>query len=222
MHAAVLKFKKQYNAMSEPAKASIWYVFCNILNKGIALLSTPIFTRVMTEEQYGTFSNFQAWYNILLIFTSLNIFLGGYQKGLITWKNEAARFTSSCLAMIVTITCGFGLIYLIAPDFWSTLLDLPPIYMLPMFLELLFMPAMDIWANQQRFHYKYKKFVLISLGMNALCMGFGIVAVLSTPYKAEARTYSDVISKLVFCIPLFALLFWKGRTFLTEPGGNTI
>lgn len=216
MTQTISKFRIKYNNLSEPAKASLWYVFCNVLNKSIALLSTPIFTRVMTEEQYGTFVNFQAWYNILLIFTSLNIFLGGYQKGLITWKEDVDRFSSACMGLMVTITCGFGLVYLVAPDFWSTLLDLPPIFMLPMFLELLFMPALDLWATRKRFDYKYRKYVAISLGMNACCMLFGVLAVLGTDYKAEARVYSDVFSKMMFCVPLFALIFWKGKTFFNK------
>lgn len=69
--------------LSEPVKASVWYMICNVLNKGIALLSTPIFTRLLTEEQYGKFAIFQSWYSIILIFTSLNIFMGGYTKGLL-------------------------------------------------------------------------------------------------------------------------------------------
>ena len=73
------KLLNKYNKISEPVKASIWYTICNVINKGIALLSTPIFTRVMTEEQYGTFTIFQSWYSIIFIFTSLNIFLSGYQ-----------------------------------------------------------------------------------------------------------------------------------------------
>ena len=60
-------------------KASLWYTVCSIVNKGMALLSTPIFTRVMSEEQYGQFSIFQSWVSILIIFTSLNIFMSGYQ-----------------------------------------------------------------------------------------------------------------------------------------------
>lgn len=202
--------------MSEPARASLWYVFCNVLNKGISLMSMPIFTRIMTEDQYGTFSVFQSWYNILVIFTSLNIFLGGYQKGMIRWKDDISAFTSSCMGLMFTITCGFGLVYLIAPDFFSAFLQLPPILMLPMFLELLFMPAIDLWATRKRFDYKYRAYVAVSLAMNTLCMVSGVIGVLVTDYKLEARVYTDVFSKLLFCVPIFALIFYKGRRFFDK------
>ena len=65
------RVKEKYNNMSLPVKAALWYTLCNVINKGIALVSTPIFTRILTEEQYGTFAIFQSWFSILIIFTSL-------------------------------------------------------------------------------------------------------------------------------------------------------
>lgn len=83
------KLHAKYKNLTIVAKATLWYTIANILVKGVALLSTPIFTRVMTEEQYGTYTVFQSWYSIIIIFTSLNIFLGGYTKGLLKYKDSS-------------------------------------------------------------------------------------------------------------------------------------
>lgn len=80
---SISDIKNRYKALSLPVKATLWYTICNVINKGLALLSTPIFTRIMTEEQYGTFSVFQSWYGILLIFTSLNVSLEDIKKDLL-------------------------------------------------------------------------------------------------------------------------------------------
>lgn len=53
MRKKVRSFLLKYNKMSVPLKASLWYTISNILVKGISLLSTPIFTRVMSQDQYG-------------------------------------------------------------------------------------------------------------------------------------------------------------------------
>lgn len=76
------------------------------------------------------------------------------------------------------------------------------------------MPALEFWAARQRFDYKYKKYVLISVSVSVLSLVLGVVSVISTTYKLEARVFSDVVSKLVFMIPLFILIFHKGRNFL--------
>ena len=68
-------------------------------------------------------------------------------------------------------------------DFFTRLFDLSPILMMGMFLELLFMPALEFWAARQRFDYKYKKYVLISVSVSVLSLVLGVVSVISTKYK---------------------------------------
>lgn len=207
------KLVLKYRSLSEPVKASLWYTICNVINKGIALLSTPIFTRVLTQEQYGIFAIFQSWYSIILIFTSLNIFLGGYQKGLLLYKEDRDAFTSSQLGLVSIITVFFGIIYIINPVFWSTLFELPSILMVAMFAELLFMPALEFWAAKERFDFKYKKYVIVSILMTVFSLGGGVIAVINTSHKVEARVYSDVIAKVIFAGVIFVLLFIKGKKF---------
>ena len=181
---------KKYKELSEPVKASFWYTICNVINKGIALLSTPIFTRVMTESQYGTFAIFQSWYSIIIIFTSLNIFMNSYQKGLLLYKNDKASFTSTQLGLTTTITLFFILIYMFNPQLWSSIFELQPVLMFAMGLELLFMPALEFWSTKQRFDFKYMKYVAVSILMTIISLGGGVLAVLSTSYKVEARVYT--------------------------------
>ncbi len=207
------KVINKYKNLSEPVKASFWYTICNVLNKGIALLSTPIFTRILTEEQYGTFSIFQSWFSIILIFTSFNIFLGGYTKGLLLYRDKRDEFTSSLLSLTTLITMIFAAAYVLNIDFWTDVFELSPVLMLAMFIELLTMPALEFWSARERFDYRYKKYVAISVAMSILSLGGGVVAVLSTSCKVEARVYSDVIAKAIFAGTLFVLVLAKGRKF---------
>lgn len=208
--------KKKYHKMSTPVRASLWYTVCNIINKGIALLSTPIFTRILTEEQYGAFAIFQSWYSIIIIFTSLNVFLGGYQKGLILFKDDIKKFTSSQLGLTTIITF-FGLfIYSICDKFWFGIFDLPKNLMFAMFLELLLTPALELWSSQQRFDYKYKRYVFLTLVMTIISVGGGVIAVLYSRYKLEARVYTDVLSKSLFAGILFIFIFKEGKCFFSK------
>lgn len=210
--------KRKYNTMSPPAKASLWYTICNVINKSIALLSTPIFTRIMTEEQYGTFSIFQSWCAVLIIFTSLNVFMSGYQKGLILYKNDISRFTASQLGLTTTITIALFLVYLLDTPFWTKVFDLKFPLMVAMFLELLLMPALELWSTQQRFDYKYKKYAIITMGMSILSILGGVVAVLNANnnYKIEARVFSDVFAKTIFSGILFIFIFSSGKCFFDK------
>lgn len=210
---ALIDKLKGYKTLAQPVKASLWYTVCNVLNKGLALLATPIFTRIMTEEQYGAFAIFQSWYSIILIFTSLNIFMNSYSKGLISYEEDRHGFTSSMLGLTTLLTGCFGLLYVLFSGFWTAVLELTPALMIAMLLELVTMPALEFWAAQQRFDYKYKKYVAISLLQSALSLTLGVTAVLCTQYKLEARVYTDVLAKALFAGSLFVLIFWRGKRF---------
>lgn len=206
----------KYQALPKPVKATFWYTICNVVNKGISLLSMPIFTRILTEHEYGTFAIFQSWYSIIIIFTSLNIFLNGYSKGLLIYKYDIDKFTSSQLSLTTAITLIFAIVYILNVDFWTKILELSPILMLAMFIELLTMPALEFWSAKERFDYKYKKYVLITLLMSIFSLGCGVVAVLSTNYKVEGRVYSDVVIKLIFSGTLFIIIMIKGKVFFNK------
>ena len=107
------KLLRKYHSLSSPLKASLWFVACSFLQKGIAMLTTPIFTRVMTEQAYGNFSVYNSWYNIIYVFATLELAAGVYTRGLVKNEENQDAFSSSLLGLsTVCISFFFG-IYLI-------------------------------------------------------------------------------------------------------------
>lgn len=207
---------KNYNKLPEPVKASLWYTVCSVLQKGVALLATPIFTRLMTQEQYGEYSVFLSWYNILIIIATLNMYTGAYEKGLLLYEKDERSFTSSMLGLCTTLTTVVLAVYLLAIDFWTKLLDISPLLMGAMFLWLYTTPALQFWAARERFSYHYKKYVGITLATSILSIVIGIVSVISTEHKTEARAISDVMVKSLFYICFYGLLMSQGKKFFRK------
>ena len=44
------KMIKRYRSIPVAAKASLWFIFCSVLQKCVSMLTTPIFTRLMSTE----------------------------------------------------------------------------------------------------------------------------------------------------------------------------
>ena len=88
-------FINKYRSMAVQAKASIWYTICNFFQKGISFIAVPIYVRLLTTDEYGDWSVFQSWRDILIIFASLNLFSGVYTKTLVDNKDDRDRYTSS-------------------------------------------------------------------------------------------------------------------------------
>ena len=54
------------------AKAGVWYTICNFLFRGMGFITTPIFVRLMSKEDVGSFSNLTSWLSILVVLTSFD------------------------------------------------------------------------------------------------------------------------------------------------------
>lgn len=205
-----------YNKLSAPVKASLWFTVCNIAQKGVSLLSTPIFTRIMTTEQYGVYAIYQSWYSIITIFATLNLYLGVYNNGMTKFPNDRKRFTSSMQGLSTTITIGLFFIYVLNMDFWNNLFELSSLFVVTMFIELLFVPAYTFWSAGQRYDYKYRKLVAATLCMTIMSPIIGVLTVINSSYKAEARVLSYAGVQICFGLVLYIYNAISGKTFFQK------
>lgn len=202
--------------MSAPVKASLWFAVCNIVQKGIALLSTPIFTRILTTEQYGVYTVYQSWYQIIVIFATLNLSAGVFNNGLLKYEGREDEFTSSMQGLSTTITMILFAVYLCAMDFWNNLFGLSTLFVMAMFVELIFVPAYNFWSVRQRFDYKYRKIIVTTIIIAFGSPVLGVISVLSTSYKAEARVLSYVLVQVAVGLFFYIRNTIKGKRFFDK------
>ena len=206
----------KYKSLSAPVKASIWFTACNIIQKGIALISTPIFTRIMTTQQYGVYTIYQSWYQVLTIFATLNLSAGIFNNGLTKYPEKKSEFVSSLQGLSTTVTFVLFLIYIAIPQFWNELLGLGTLFVVAMFVQLLFEPAYLFWSAEQRYQYNYKSLIFTTMIIAIGSPLIGIIAVISTSYKAEARVLSFVLVQVVLGLYFYIRAFAKGKCFFNS------
>ena len=113
MTAIVNKLLNKYHNMPIESKAGVWFVLCNIVQKGISTITVPIFTRIMNAEQYGNYTIYLSWQGLLLIFTSLNLYYGVFNNAMIKFKDDRDRYVSSMQGLTFSFTLLIFIIYLI-------------------------------------------------------------------------------------------------------------
>ncbi len=207
----VKKVIKIYNNLNIGVKASFWFTFCNFFQKGISMLSIPIFTRLMNTEQYGMYSVYQSWYSILTIIVTLNLFAGVYNRGLVKYEDDRNGFTSSMLGLSFLATLVFFIVYLLKINFWTKVFELNSIYMITMFCEMLFVPAYLYWSARQRFEYKYITLVIVTIIVSLISPIIGIIAVKMSDNKAVARVLSYAVVQICVGIVFFIYIISKGK-----------
>ena len=205
------KVLRRYNVLSVVAKATLWFIFCSILQKSISLITTPIFTRLMTTEQYGQFSIYNSWLQIFTIITTLRLNGAVFNKGMSKYKEERDTYTSTMQMITFTLTLIVFGIYLIFRKQFNELTELPTTIMVAIFAELLVSPAIDFWTVRKRYEYIYKPVVYRTLIMAILNAIIGVLAVLVSDKKGYARILTCVAINCAFGSVLFIYNMRKGK-----------
>ena len=91
------KIITKYKNLPEAVKASLWFTICSILQKGISFITVPIFTRMLSTEEYGVISLFGAWQNIITIFATLNLSYQIFNNGMSNMKTIRTDTPPQCL-----------------------------------------------------------------------------------------------------------------------------
>lgn len=169
------------------------------------MISTPIFTRMLTVEEYGKTANFYSWYDLLYPFVTLYISGVAYNNVLIKYEDDRNRATFSLMTLASLIVLCFFFIYLIARSFWNSMFDITTPMMCVMFLNLLSYPIVDFWSSKERFDYKYRKLVFISFFSTILGLIIGVLGVVYTKYRYEFRVSSPIIITSIIAVFLY---FW--------------
>lgn len=209
----IRKFIEKYNGLSIVVKASLWFTVCNILQKGISMLSVPIFTRLMTVEEYGVYSVYQSWYNILIIVVTLNLFAGVLNKGMVKYEDDRWGFLSSIQTLSSIVTVIFFLSFIIVPTFWSNLLGLKYELILILFFQFLFAPSFMYWSAKQRYEYSYKSLVWVTVIMSLLGPLLGIISVSLLEDKTFGLIFSFGIVQICFGVIFYLYISIKGKKF---------
>lgn len=210
------KILSKYNKLPKEARASFWFLICMILQKGISILTTPIFTRLLGPELYGEFGLFTSWESIISVFVTLRLTAGVYTQGLVKFHDRRDEFSVSMQGLSSFIIFCFGIIYAIFSSFFNDLLGLNTYQMISMFIIMWTGEIFSFWLCEQRVDYKYRMLVIWSLLASLAKPIAGIFAVLNFDDKVTARIISMAIINLIFYLPFLLSKIKKHLPFYSK------
>lgn len=205
------KLLNKYKAFPVQVRASMWFLVCSFLQKGISVLTTPIFTRLLSTAEYGQYNVFNSWVGIITVFVSLNLSAGVYSTGLVKFEEDRPRFISSMQGLTLVLLISWTGIYLIAHDFWNQLFSLTTVQMIAMLVMIWTSSVFSFWAAEQRVTYNYKTLVCLTIIVSLLKPIVGIVLVLHAENKVLARIFGLVLIELIAYLGLFVIHVQRGR-----------
>lgn len=207
----IMIFFNRYKNLPKPLKASFWAIVCSIVQKCISFITTPIFTRLLTPEQFGLCNIYDSWYMIILLFTSLNVFQNGFNNAMIKYGNRKDEYISSIQCLVALIAALFGLIAILCYKLFHEITSLPMSCLIILVVELIFVPAYSLWIAKSRFDYNYIPVIIGTLFISFFSPVLGIILIKATNRKAEAKIISFAVIQILVGIVAFILNCKRGK-----------
>ena len=209
--------KKKYDNIPLPVKAGFAFLVCSVLQSGLNILTLPLFTRILTTEQYGVSSNYFAWNDIFAILCTFRFSYGVFDKGMVVYDEAKDKFQSALLGLSMTITLFFALIFTLTYEFYGDYIGIPLWLCMTMIIYQLFSPALLFWTNRSKFDYRYKAYSIIIVITSLLCTFINLGSVILLPGdKGILKILSyQIVWTLVNGIVAIAT-FLKGKCFYNK------
>lgn len=212
----VSRVVEKYNRMSVEVKAAMWFTICGVLQKCINFITTPLFTRLLTEEQYGQVTIYNSWVSLLTVIITLNLFYGSFNTALMKFEEHRDQYISSVLSLVLCLVTCAALITICAGDYISRWINMPVSLIAVMLVQIYFEAVINMWMARNRFEYRYISVIILTAAIFVLSPLLSILIIANTQYKAEAKIIVNMLVFAVFGMGVVCRIYVKGKTFFSK------
>lgn len=210
-------FREKLRVIPETVKASVTYVICNVLVRGISFITLPIFTRLLSTTEYGQLTLYSSWSELIALFGTITIWGGVFNTGIVRYEENRDCYASIVQGLGMTFSTLFCLIGIGLSRSISGLLRLNRFLTVCIFIHILALIPYNIWLSTRRFDYKYKTVVLVTIVNSVLNPILAYFAVTSSEVnKVEARVASGLFIECILGFALFAIIAVRGKVFYNK------
>ena len=210
------KLKEKWRALPPAAKASTAYLICNIVQKCLSFFTMPLFTNLLTEEQYGQVTVYGSWSGILSILLTLNLAYGSFSTAMVKFEEERDSYISSIQGICLMLCALFFAIYLPFRTFWNGLLELPTPFVVVLVMDIFFNTAILLWCGKKQFEYRYVGVVAITMLQVLMVIGLSYAMIVRTEEKGYARILGGAIPTVLVGGTLFVINLVRGKKLFSK------
>ena len=194
----------------EVVKSGFWYMFSNVLVKVISFLTIPIFTRLLSQEEFGYFNNYNSWLQIIAIFVTLNL-----HNSLVTAKHDYKKnydqYILSTFALNTILVTIWFIIFNCFNSFFTTQFNLSIKYINFICIYILFNNAFMYVQIRSKMLFKYKSNVIMNIIDSILTTLLSVILVLVMKDKLEGRLLGIVITAVLVGSYSIILMLKRGK-----------
>lgn len=200
-----------YARLSKARRATIWITLCSFLQRAISFITVPIFTRLLSTEEYGELSVYSSWQTVALYVITLGVIYGGFNNGMMRFREDREGYTSSVMGLVLVMGAFWLVLGVALRDCMVELTGMPLALVALMFSESVARAVHEIWTLRMRFDYEYRRLVALSILQMVLAPALGILFVVMSSDKVLARVLGFFMVEGVIAVVLAIALLRRGK-----------
>lgn len=174
-------------------KSGIWYTISSVAIRAVSIITSPIYTHMLSTSDYGIANTFNSWIEIFNIFTCLCIV---YSIG--RAKLDFGEKFDEYMSCLQGLSSSFAAIVLVIAFIFrnkiSELIGYEVPLVIVLFVYLVISPSVEYTLQKYRYEYKYKENILISL---ITCIGTVAMSILLMLLFNDKRYFGKIIGAII-------------------------
>lgn len=197
-------------------KAGGWYVVCTFLTKGIYVITTPIFTRILSKDDYGVTTTYNSWLSLLSVICTLDLY-SCIQLAKVEFEENSRKFLSSIMVLSTLSVTVFYVILKTVSHFGYLSLGIPDILVDILFAEILFRNAYTLYQTYHRVYLKYKEFTFLTILTTIAGQALAVIFVyIGKNHAYIGRILGTAIPMAIVGLILLTGIIAKERVFFNK------
>lgn len=201
-----MNYEEKWKKIPLTIKVSLAYAICGTLQNCLSFITLPLFTRLLSTEQYGQATVYSAWSSILVIFLTLELPFGSFSRAMVKFEKNRDEYIASVEGICLLLSIIFLAIYIPFNAIWENIFELPLVIMIIMVGEILANTAINLWSGKKRFEFRYKEVIAVTLISSIISPIIQYIFVINTN---EEKGFARIIGSAVVPIFIGGALFIK-------------
>lgn len=192
--------------------AGIWYTVGNIFIKGINFLTVPLFSRLLTTDEFGLYNMFLAYDSILCIVTSLALYMS-VQSAKIEFQDQIDKYISCITVVYLLTTLSFLSIVFLLDSYIMAILGLSKIVLYMLVLYSFGSGVVTLYNQRISLDYDYKRYLLIAFlnSIGNIILSLILILTVFSEQKGVGRIVGVTLSIFGISILLLKSLYKKAK-----------
>jgi len=196
-------------------QAGSWYTISNFLSKGLVFLTLPIFTRLLSTEDYGLVSLYTAWLSIFTIIIGLGL-NESIRRARFEYETRLDEFVSSITFLSILLFCTFLVFIYIFESFFMKITQLSQTLLYLMIFQAFFTYIQNLAMTKFQVNYNYKTVASLNI-ITALVSTISSIVLIIYIFQGDnylGKIIGDWVVKFFIGMGIIFIFLKNGKKFI--------